>query len=273
MFYTFYYDDYMVEFVPLTFLDLGEGDAIHIRLPNNEALLIDGGGASDRFDVGERIIAPYLRKRGVRKIKAVFLTIPHYSNLAGLNYILNNFKVESVYMPDPRYFNYFDKDCIIFLENIVKKRIPLNLIRGGDIFSIGEIGIEVLNPHRISNGKRSIYQQSLVMLLKWGRYRILTTSHIPCSVQKELAKNNIKADILQIPSSGEATIYRNFWENVSPKYAIITRKKLKDELFKQLEGVDTFTTRDLGAIDIHLHSENKEPSICFGRFSRRRIKI
>ena len=46
------------------FLDVGQGDATFIELPEGRRLLVDGGpGGARRFDVGERVIAPFLWNR------------------------------------------------------------------------------------------------------------------------------------------------------------------------------------------------------------------
>src|SRR5258706_237182 len=48
----------------VTFLDVGQGDAALIELPEGPRLLVDGGpGGARRFDVGERGLAPFLLNR------------------------------------------------------------------------------------------------------------------------------------------------------------------------------------------------------------------
>lgn len=53
----FHHDDMKV-----TYLDVGQGTSALVELPGGECMLIDGGGFSDNemFDVGEKIVAPYL---------------------------------------------------------------------------------------------------------------------------------------------------------------------------------------------------------------------
>ncbi|MDH3360066.1 MAG: ComEC/Rec2 family competence protein, partial [Desulfobulbaceae bacterium] len=51
-------------------LDVGQGSAIVLELPHNRAILIDGGSyLGNQFDVGERIIAPFLWSRQINKLE------------------------------------------------------------------------------------------------------------------------------------------------------------------------------------------------------------
>lgn len=69
----------------ITVLDVGQADAIVIRTPRNHTLLVDAGGRLERGQgngstaeaVGERIVAPFLHREGVREIDALILSHPH----------------------------------------------------------------------------------------------------------------------------------------------------------------------------------------------------
>jgi len=50
----------------VTFLDVGQGDAAVVEFPGSQVMVIDGGGfASDEFDAGEAILAPFLWSRKI----------------------------------------------------------------------------------------------------------------------------------------------------------------------------------------------------------------
>ena len=51
----------------LTMIDVGQGDAMLVTLPNGRTLFVDTGGVSIRgdFDIGDRVIGPALRARGM----------------------------------------------------------------------------------------------------------------------------------------------------------------------------------------------------------------
>ena len=59
----------------INFLDVGQGDSTFIVTPNNKTILIDGGGnESSSFDVGEKILLPYILNRGYTKIDYMFIS-------------------------------------------------------------------------------------------------------------------------------------------------------------------------------------------------------
>ena len=79
------------------FVDVGQGSCIHMRTPGGSDFLFDGGGKPDfgsnkeqgrkGFDVGEKILRPYLLKNGVRKVDAAFVThldADHYKGIASI---------------------------------------------------------------------------------------------------------------------------------------------------------------------------------------------
>lgn len=77
----------------ITFLDVGQGNAVALELPYGRSVLVDGGGmASDRFDVGERLIAPFLWDRGITRLDAVVVSHPHGDHWNGLPFILDHFR-------------------------------------------------------------------------------------------------------------------------------------------------------------------------------------
>ncbi len=57
----------------VTFLDAGPGDATLVRLPGGKSLFIEGGRSRlGRFDVGELVVAPYLRREGIFHLDLLF---------------------------------------------------------------------------------------------------------------------------------------------------------------------------------------------------------
>lgn len=78
--------------VRVTFLDVGQGDASVIELPNGQTVLIDGGGAYGNFDLGQAVVGPFLWDRGVRRIDHVIATHPQRDHVGGLPWVLRKFQ-------------------------------------------------------------------------------------------------------------------------------------------------------------------------------------
>lgn len=64
----------------INFIDVGQGDSTLIRTINNKVILIDGGGSavSDGFDVGNKVLLPYLLDRKIKKID--YIIISHFDS-------------------------------------------------------------------------------------------------------------------------------------------------------------------------------------------------
>lgn len=82
----------------MALLDVGQGQAVLLRLPGGQRLLIDGGGsASARFDPGRAVVGPTLAWNAAPRLFAVLASHPDTDHLHGLGYILDNFAVTHVF--------------------------------------------------------------------------------------------------------------------------------------------------------------------------------
>ena len=87
----------------VVFLDVGQGDAAVVHLPGGKVMVIDAGGTPDgSFDPGERIVAPYLWQRKIKRIDFMVSTHYHPDHLQGLFFLLENFKVDRVWVNGDR---------------------------------------------------------------------------------------------------------------------------------------------------------------------------
>lgn len=94
----------------VSFIDVGQGDAIHIRTPSGKHILIDGGGTlsfrkpgeewkerSDPFEIGRKVLVPLLLKRGVREIDLLVISHLDSDHIRGLKAVLETIPVRSIW--------------------------------------------------------------------------------------------------------------------------------------------------------------------------------
>ncbi len=86
----------------VTMFSVGQGESLLLQNNHGQTVLIDGGGLySERFDVGERLLAPALAELGVGQLDAIILTHDHPDHRKGLVFILDHFKVGEVWAAKP----------------------------------------------------------------------------------------------------------------------------------------------------------------------------
>ncbi|MBQ9730845.1 MAG: ComEC family DNA internalization-related competence protein [Bacilli bacterium] len=89
--YSFIYEKESV-----VFFDVGQGDSTLISLGHNKGhILIDTGG-SFTYDYATKIIIPYLKANGIRKLDYVLISHDDYDHNGALNSLVSNFKVKNI---------------------------------------------------------------------------------------------------------------------------------------------------------------------------------
>lgn len=77
------------------FVDVGQGDCLHIRTPKGKNVLIDGGG-SIHYEVGKKTLLPYLLKNGVSHIDLAIATHLHQDHFGGLAELSKEIPIEKM---------------------------------------------------------------------------------------------------------------------------------------------------------------------------------
>jgi competence protein ComEC len=209
----------------VNFINVGEGDCILIEAPKKYNILIDGGGTPlSTFDVGGKVVIPYLRRIGINKINLLILTHPHLDHLEGLLAVLREFKVDMV----------LDSGLICavseyreFISIIKEKNIPYHQAKVGDNFVFSKnLEMLLLNPIYISNlyNESDFNNASIVVKLFYKNTDFLFTGDIENTTEKNLLmwQNILKSDVLKIAHHGSSNSSSlEFLEKVNPLIAVI----------------------------------------------------
>ncbi len=76
----------------IVFVDVGQGDCVHLRAEGHTDILVDGGG-SIRYNVGEKVLKPYLLKNGAWDVDLAFVTHMHTDHYKGIEELCGKFRV------------------------------------------------------------------------------------------------------------------------------------------------------------------------------------
>ncbi|MGV1098698.1 DNA internalization-related competence protein ComEC/Rec2 [Thiovibrio sp. JS02] len=86
----------------ISYLDVGQGSATVVEMPDQSVTLIDGGGTdSERFNVGEAVIAPFLWHRQIRHLDQIILTHNHSDHFNGLPFLIEKFSPRTLWLSEP----------------------------------------------------------------------------------------------------------------------------------------------------------------------------
>lgn len=213
----------------VTFVDVGQGDCALIEGPRGTKILVDGGGIpsylhSD-FDVGEKIVLPFLRHRGVRTLDYVVATHADEDHVRGLLSVLKRIKVRNLVVSG------YDDPAPAFQELLRAARfadIPIYREQSGTAWVLEEgLSWRFLYPDAIHTGTRSdTNANSVVFELDYGSRSFLFTGDIEGEVEGELIAHARHVDVLKVAHHGsEYSTTEQFLQHVRPQYAIISAGK------------------------------------------------
>ena len=217
---------YPVDDLKVNFINVGEGDCILIEAPGKTNILIDGGGTplSD-FDVGSKIVVPYLRRKGINEIDLLILTHPHIDHLEGVLPVLEELKVDAVLDSG---LNCDLSEYEEFISAIQAKGIPYHKAKAGDnIIFNNSLEIFLLNPLYDSDSydESDFNNASIVVKLFYKDADFLFSGDIEESAEKKLLvwQNILQSDILKVGHHGSSSSTTlEFLDKVNPSIAVIT---------------------------------------------------
>ena len=215
--------------VEVSFPDVGQGDSAYIKFSSGENILIDGGGTyDDRFDIGRRILAPYLWNKGVRRLDLVILSHPHPDHMNGLKFILKKFDVTEVWTHgrDTDLPGYDEFNRVIAERSISRKFVSAD----DPPVQLGGVELRVLHPARgFHNHERQAYaaenDRSLVVRIAFHDLALLFTGDIGTEAERDLIKRRqyLKCDLLKVPHHGsKSSSSEGFVSAVRPPAAVVT---------------------------------------------------
>ncbi|WIV10667.1 DNA internalization-related competence protein ComEC/Rec2 [Proteiniborus sp. MB09-C3] len=208
----------------LEFIDVGQGDSCLISTKDKVILVDTGGNTFGNFDVGERIVLPYLLKKGISRLDAVFISHFHEDHAEGLIPLIKNIKIDNIFI------GYENDKSTLFKEiiyNANKYNIKVSTISEGDLIYVDDNNLlKVLNPsYNVSTENIDNENNlSLVFILESYGNNILFTGDIEQDTEHKIVNSiDLKGvDIIKVPHHGSRTSSTSELLNkIKPSYAAI----------------------------------------------------
>lgn len=221
----------------VTFLDVGQGDAIVIRTPTNKTYLIDAGvnekdyereGHKGDFDAGAKVIVPFLKSTKTKFIDGLVITHPHLDHYGGALSVMQAFQVKEFIdsgwtTKSPPYFK--------LLKKVKSDRIKYSVVKENDkLIWDPHLKVEVLGPsiepYSADPKKENPNNRSLVIKLTYKRIAFLFTADAEAEEEDYLGHKygaKLESHILKAPHHASKTSCINeFLDAVKPEIAIIS---------------------------------------------------
>lgn len=168
----------------VTFLDVGQGDAILVQFPTGQSLLVDAGGSPTGFDIGTRVVRPALWALGVRRLEWLAVTHGDIDHAGGALSVLNQLDPREVWEGVPVARNGVMEQLRIAAHSHGAAWVRLV---SGQSLEVGSVAVEVLNPP-VPDWERQATRNddSITMRLAFGDVSVMLTGDISAAVEKTL---------------------------------------------------------------------------------------
>lgn len=213
----------------VVFFDVGQGDSIFIKTPQNYHILIDGGPGSVVLEKLEKELPFFFRS-----IDLLVLTHPHYDHYSGLFDVLERYKVKNIL-----YTGVLAEESFLSKWNKLTEDKEKRTAFTGQRIILSNSYFNVLSPTERLKGKeaKDLNETSIVLRLTSDDYSFLFMGDATSKEEKEIIKNKkecqekeyfncdifaVKSNVLKVGHHGSKnSSIEDFIKEVSPDIAVI----------------------------------------------------
>lgn len=198
----------------ISYIDVGQADCTIIQHGTN-AMIIDAGGNATAAS-----LVTIIRKLGISNFDIVVGTHPHEDHIGGLDAVINNFNIGSIFMPKVSNTTKTFEDVLTAIQN---KELKISTPVPGDTFNLGQnVLCTILAPNNSSYSDLNNF--SIVIKLVYDNRSFLFTGDAEAESEKEIISKglDLKSNVLKVGHHGStSSTSPEFLKTVSPAYAVI----------------------------------------------------
>ena len=204
----------------VSFLNVGQGDAIFIETPHGNQVLIDGGAGRRVLSELGSVMPAY-----DRSIDLIIATQTDLDHLGGLVEVVKNFAVgrviENGYKANTQVFSEWEKV-------LAEKRVAHDTVSVGDRIQLGDgIYLDILGPfpEDFDPEPKKANEVMVVARLVYGERSFLFTGDIERADEIRLTQSglDIASDVLKVAHHGSKYSSTDlFLEKASPRFTVVS---------------------------------------------------
>ena len=214
----------------MDFLNVGQGDAILIKTPKGQTVLIDGGPDNKVLEKLGKYLTP-LQKR----IDLIILTHPHTDHISGLIEVLRRYDIGLVILSGAE----IKTDVYAeFLKATKTNNVQILIAEAGQAIHFDKnLEFDIISPDKnlsslvfnkksesFGTGGNDVNDASIVGKLIYNNFSIMFMGDATSKIENQLLAygDNLKSDILKVGHHGSKySSFTNFLKIVAPKAGII----------------------------------------------------
>jgi competence protein ComEC len=245
----------------VTFLDVGQGDAIFVQTPSGRQVLVDGGPS-------ETVLLAQLGRQMPfwdRTLDVMVLTHPDSDHITGLMPVLERYQVDTVIFRDleleSEVYEYWLKSLEAEGATVYQGETGLRLVldEGADASRPLEMVVLHPGPELVGGRAGNTNNNSVVTKLTYGQVSVLLPGDIEEEVEHRLVADGatLASTVLKAAHHGSCTsTTQEFLDAVAPEVVVISVGADNDfghpctEVLERLEGLPAYRTDEQGVVEV-----------------------
>jgi competence protein ComEC len=241
----------------VTMMDVGQGEAILLQFPSGQSMLVDAGGATARFDTGDRIVTPAVWASGVARLDWLAFTHADLDHIGGAAAVASVLRPREIWegIPVPPELRRQR------LRELARRRgMVWRQLQRDDRFEAGGVAVEVRSPERGDWERQRVRNDdSLVLSIRYGDAEIMLTGDVGDDGERRLSLADPAAPlrVLKVAHHGSrSSSSQRFLDRYRPQVALISAGRANpfghpsQDVLDRLRAIDaeTFRTDADGAV-------------------------
>jgi competence protein ComEC len=267
-----YRDSYRRD-LEVTFLAVGHGQAVFVGMPGGENLLFDAGSLSTK-NCGQRIVVPFLRKKGVGKLDAIFLSHDDTDHMNGMPEIFSVCEVGGIYANEGFLAKIDTSATAGLLADCVKN--GNQQLKSSDEYVLSDSKAKIMfiwpTLQVCRAGSVSDNDKSQVTLIEFAGRKILLCGDIELFAQEQILQMQagLSADVVVMPHHGSTrNLVDGFIERIGAEVVIISCSMGRYEAaFRPKGDIKAFYTPIDGAVTVRISADGMMRVTGFGGVNR-----